>query len=84
MTPGYRGDSPPDQHKKEKETYTMTYVCGNCGYRFDVKVPKGETASRLGQAGLCPYCGVQDSQFSDPARRHKPILQAHRTKPSNG
>ncbi len=69
-------DPPPDWRTKEKkEIYLMTYVCYNCGHHFNTEVAKGELAP--GNAGECPYCGVEDSLLCSD-HRHKPILRAYR------
>jgi DNA-directed RNA polymerase subunit RPC12/RpoP len=50
----------------KKKTYTMVYVCINCGWKYKVSVPYGEYAPSAPEDLVCEYCGC--SFFSNPMR----------------
>ena len=49
----------------EKETYTMTATCKNCGVVFDVEIPKGEPAD-FSHREKCPHCDCTEMSYKKP------------------
>ncbi len=41
----------------QPETYTMSYVCTNCGEEFEEEIQKGIRAKNHTEV-KCPYCGT--------------------------
>ena len=57
---------PDDEEKKEilksikkKTSYTMTYICSNCGTTFTQEFESGQIAEQ----GECPHCGVSPKKI---------------------
>lgn len=53
-------DLSPENEGVTKETYTMEFMCSNCGTSFEHDVPIGKPARFRG--GACPYCNVMDCE----------------------
>lgn len=60
-----------DEHCSLTSTYSMRFICYNCGTSFDNEIPLGE--SPKGKGGICPHCNVKDGNTYRTFKHFKPI-----------